>query len=31
MYHIFIDVAFLMFMSENVVEKTYYSLNNSKG
>lgn len=31
MYHIFIDAVFLMFVSENVVEKTYYSLNKSKG
>lgn len=31
MYHIFIDADFLMFMSENAVEKTYYSLNSSKG
>lgn len=30
MYHIFIDAAFFIFMSENVVEKTYFSLNKSK-
>lgn len=31
MYHIFIDAAFFTFMSENVVEKIYFTLNKSEG